>query len=97
MSAKTKASKPSKAAAKPKSTAAKVTTKTKTSTKKKVLVDINDNGEDSPMDVDDNNDAPDDDPVLSSRNENQAMPAKKKTASETYTKVRQVLVSDLLC
>jgi hypothetical protein len=55
--------------------------------KKKILVDINDNAEDSGMDVDHEIDASDNDHAVTTQKENTAAPAKKKTASETYTKV----------
>lgn len=84
----TKASKPPK----PKSSTVKTATKSKTATKK-VLADIDDNAEDSGMDVDDAIDVSDDDHVVSAGNGNTAAPAKKKTASEMYTKVTHRLSS----
>lgn len=81
----TKASKPPK----PKSSTVKTATKSKTATKK-VLADIDDNAEDSGMDVDDAIDVSDDDHVVSAGNGNTAAPAKKKTASEMYTKLSQL-------
>lgn len=63
--------------AKPKIVAAKSSSKGKSAPEKRVLVDRNDNAEDSGVE-DTDRDAP----------ERDAGPAKKKTASETYTKVR---------
>ncbi|KAJ7585672.1 DNA topoisomerase II [Mycena floridula] len=77
------------AATKPKAAPkAKATTATKAkpaASKKKVLVDHNDNAEDSFMAVDEDDDAPrydDDEPA--------AGPSKKKTASEKYQKLTQI-------
>jgi hypothetical protein len=64
----------------------KATTKIK-STTKNVLTDIDDNGEDSAMDVVDEQDVYGDDLVFSAQKGGPVVPAKKKTASETYTKV----------
>ncbi|KAF8060944.1 DNA topoisomerase II [Lyophyllum atratum] len=73
-----------------KSNATKASAKPKAAAKKKVLVDHDDNGEDSPMEVDDDEDPSGDEvPPLPSK----AAPApagKKKTASETYTKLSQL-------
>lgn len=83
--AKSKAPKATKAPTKPKPNSSKNTTKNKPA-KKKVLADIDDNAEDSNIDMDDKADTSlsEDDRV---EKEKPAAPAKKKTASETYTKV----------
>lgn len=84
------ASKPAKPAAKPKATTAKATTKIKPAAKKKVLVDHDENGEDSAIEVDDEDDAFDEDgPASAAPKVKPAAAGKKKTASETYTKVRR--------
>ncbi|KXN89810.1 DNA topoisomerase 2 [Leucoagaricus sp. SymC.cos] len=72
-----------KTAAKPKGTASKATTKPKPT--KKVLVDRDDNAE---HEVVDNFSDDDDVPALAKKT--QTGPAKKKTASETYTKLSQL-------
>lgn len=87
--AKTKAPRATKAPAKPKPSASKTATKSKAAPKK-VLADIDDNAEDSGMDVDNEIDASDDDHTVSAQKGSTAAPAKKKTASETYTKVTHV-------
>jgi len=62
--------------------------KAKAVTKKKILVDHNDNAEDSSMDVDVGNDVSDhDEPSTSAQKVRATGPGKKKTVSETYTKV----------
>jgi DNA topoisomerase-2 len=74
-----------KSAAKTSSKAIKssVKPKPKGATKKKVLVDVDENADDSGMDVSDQ------DGGIDERRPSTPIPAgKKKTASETYTKVR---------
>lgn len=66
--------------AKPKATTTKAATKSKAA--KKVLVDHDDNADNIGMEED----VSDED--ISVKKSQPAMPAKKKTASETYTKVR---------
>jgi len=70
-----------KAPAKPKIAATKSSSKGKSSSEKRILVDRNDNADDS--------DAEDNDQDAQGRDAQQRDgPAKKKTASEMYTKVR---------
>jgi DNA topoisomerase-2 len=77
---------------KPKSTTSKTATKAKPATKKKVLVDHDENGEHSAMEVDEENDAFDEDePASVAPKAKPAAARKKKTASETYTKVQRVI------
>jgi DNA topoisomerase II len=78
-----KVPKTTKAPAKPKPSASKPATKNKKPTKK-VLVDIDNNPEDNSMNVDTQFDVSDN---VSAPKVHAAAPAKKKTASETYTKV----------
>ncbi|TFK40935.1 DNA topoisomerase [Crucibulum laeve] len=81
--------KATKAAAKSKSSTAKQATKAKAAPKK-VLVDHDENAEDSSMDIDDNNASDDSNTGPSVGKAKPSAPAKKKTASETYTKLSQL-------
>ncbi|KAF8641179.1 hypothetical protein AX17_000814 [Amanita inopinata Kibby_2008] len=81
---KVKVTKAQKPPTKPKSTVAKANRVAKTSAKKQVLLDRDDDTEDDIMEVDD--DATTVDRDASQR----AGPSKKKTASETYTKLTQL-------
>lgn len=81
------APKPTKAAAKPKATTVRAPAK-KAAPKKKILADHDDNAEESEMDVDASDASDDDDAGPSAPREKLATNGKKKTASETYTKVR---------
>ncbi|KAG5646884.1 hypothetical protein DXG03_001960 [Asterophora parasitica] len=78
--------KAAKSTTKPKSTTTKVT-KPKPAAKKKILEDHNENGDDSIMDVDD---ASGDEVAPLPSKSDPAKPAKKKTASEMYTKLSQL-------
>ncbi|KAL0945575.1 hypothetical protein HGRIS_014735 [Hohenbuehelia grisea] len=79
------APKAAKAPAKSKTAAAKPVAKGKA---KKVLVDHDDNAEDSAMEVDDARDEADD--TVGELPSAKSAPKKKKTASETYTKLSQL-------
>ncbi|GLB36598.1 putative control of topological states of DNA by transient breakage and subsequent rejoining of DNA strands [Lyophyllum shimeji] len=83
------APKATKAAAKPKSNATKPAAKPRAAAKKKVLEDHDDNGADSPIEVDDEDESKDDVAPLHSKAE-PAAAGKKKSASETYTKLSQL-------
>ena len=77
-----------KAALKPVKTKASVPkVKPKAASKKKVLVDHDENAEDSPMDDIEKKDASDNDQLGASSLQAVGPAKKKKTASETYTKV----------
>jgi DNA topoisomerase-2 len=73
-------------AAKPPSKSLKPPAKPKLPPKKKILVEKDDNADDSIMDIDEVES--DDETTGPSRPKEPAPPKKKKTASETYTKVR---------
>ncbi|RDB28584.1 DNA topoisomerase 2 [Hypsizygus marmoreus] len=78
-----------KAPAKPKASTSKAATKPKAAPKKKVLTDHDDNGEDSAIELDEQEDASGDD-VGPLPEKQKAATGKKKTASETYTKLSQL-------
>ncbi|KAG6857673.1 DNA topoisomerase 2, partial [Tephrocybe sp. NHM501043] len=77
-----------KAPTKPKATTSKAAAKPKAPPKKKVLVDHDENGEDSPIEED--QDASENEVASVSPKEGSAPSGKKKTASETYVKLSQL-------
>ena len=79
---------PAKKAATKAKPASKPAVKAKSAPKKKVLADINENADDSVMDID----RSDDEQAQSIQREDPAPKSKKKTASETYTKVCRVYI-----
>ena len=83
---KSKAATSTKQPAKTKATASKPATKAKGASKKKVLADHKNNAEESAMEVDDNES--ENEGGSSSKKSEPGARGKKKTVSETYTKVR---------
>ncbi|PFH54688.1 hypothetical protein AMATHDRAFT_83127, partial [Amanita thiersii Skay4041] len=89
---KSKPPKAAKPSTKPRSNATK-NTKAKTASKKKILVDHDDNAEDGFVELNRHLDESDRDErsnALTGDDQSQAGPSKKKTASETYTKLTQL-------